>query len=254
MSYVTLAFSQGTSGVLGRSTVVGGLLLDAATSENLTLETQITDHPVEDGSDMTDHIKNKPEQLQISGLIGDASLAVLPSAADLMSGAVSGIASYIGGGSWKDNTLTNPFGSSMAASDIAGARSALQGAKRLPSAGRSRLVQAVATLIAAREAKLPVAVVTGMRYYPNYYITQISFSRNNSTTGGMLEVSVSLRTIRIVSTEQGTLQYPNAPDESPKSTKESKASKTKANKGKANQKPASAEMSQKVEAAIFTGD
>lgn len=250
MSYVTLAFSQGTSGVLGRSTVVGGLLFDAATSESLSLDTDITDHPVENGSTMSDHIKNRPEVLQVSGLIGDASLAVLPSAADLMSGAVSGIESYIGGGSWKDNTLTNPFGSSMAASDIAGARSALQSAKRLPSSGRSRLVQAIATLIAAREAKVAVAVVTGMRYYPAYYITQITFSRNNSTTGGMLEVSVSLRTIQIVNTETGTLEYPDAPS----AEKESKASKTKANKGKANQKPASDATSQKVEAAIFTGD
>lgn len=234
MSYVTLAFSQQTSGVLGRSTVVGGLLLDAATSENLVLPSTVTDHEVEEGSPVSDHIRHRPEELTVSGLIGDASLAVLPSAADLMSGAVSGLASAIGGGSWKDNTLTNPFGNSMSDADLDGARQALKSAKRLPSAGRSRLLQAVATLYAARNAKMPVAVVTGMGFYDNYYITNIELSRSNSDTGGMLSVSVSLRTVRIVATQTGTLVYPNAPQD--ETTPVAEKSSTTKNKGRANQK------------------
>jgi len=249
MSYVTLAFSQGTSGILGRSTVVGGLLLDAATSEELSLESDVTDHEVEDGfGDMSDHIKHRPNQLSIAGLIGDTSLAVLPSAADLMAGAVSGLANAIKGGSWKDNSLTNPFGSSMSKADLAGARDALNSAKRLPASGRSRLLQAMATLIAARDLKEPVAVVTGMQYYPNYYITGIRFSRSNNMSGGMLSVSVTLRTIRIVSTELGTLEYPKQGDKT-----KGKSSKTASNKGKANQKPTSPASQGQVEAAIFAG-
>lgn len=248
MSYVTLAFSQATSGVLGRSTVVGGLLLDAATSEELVLESEVTDHEVEDGfGDMSDHIKHRPNQLSITGLIGDTSLAVLPSAADLMSGAVSGLVSALRGGSWKDNSLTNPFGSSMSESDLAGARDALKSAKRLPATGRSRLLQAMATLIAARDRKEPVAVVTGMQYYANYWITSIRFGRSNAESGGMLSVSVTLRTIRIVSTELGTLVYKSGANDGTSG----KSSKTNANKGKANQKPASPASQGEVEAAIF---
>ena len=251
MSYVTLAFSQQTSGVLGRSTVVGGLLLDAATSESLALTSDVTDHEVEEGSPVSDHIRHRPDTLSITGLIGDASLAVLPSAADLLSGAVSGLASVIGGGSWKDNTLTNPFGSSMSASDLDGARQALKSAKRLPSAGRSRLLQAVATLYAAREAKLPVAVVTGLGFYDDYYITSVNFDRDNSDTGGMLKVSVGLRTVRVVSSQTGTLVYPEQPTDSQTPASE-KSSKTKS-KGRANQKTTDAATSEKVYAVITKG-
>lgn len=254
MSYVTLAFSQQTSGVLGRSTVVGGLLLDAATSENLSLTSDVTDHEVEEGVTVSDHIRHRPTILTVAGLIGDASLAILPSAADLMSGAVSGLASVIGGGSWKDNTLTNPFGSSMSASDLDGARQALKSAKRLPSAGRSRLLQAVATLYAARAAKMPVVVVTGLGYYPDYYITDINFSRSNADTGGMLNVSVTMRTVRKVSSQTGTLVYPEADTQQTEtqSNAKTKAAKTQ-NKGRATQKAADAETSETVYAVITKG-
>lgn len=221
MSYVTLAFAEST-GVLGRSTVVGGLLLDVATAEELTLENDVTDHPVEEGSDMSDHVRERPRTLTITGLIGDTSLGVLPSLSQLAAQAVSAIQGQ--------DTATNPFGSSMSRSDVASARSALQSAKRLPTAGKGRLVQAMATLCAAADAKLSVAVVTGISYYPEYWITSVRFSRSNAESGGFLSVTVTLRTIRKVATETGTLQYPKAPADAPK------ASETKKNKGKANQK------------------
>jgi hypothetical protein len=251
MSYVTLAFSQGTSGVLGKSTVVAGLLLDAATSEELNLDSDITEYEVEDGSDITDHIKNNPPVLTITGLIGDAPLAIIPSAADLMAGAISGIASAIGGSTWKSNLLKNPFGSSVAKSDVAGARSALNNAKRLPASGKSRLIQAIATLIAAREAKQAVVVVTGVNYYSDYYIKNIVFNRSNGGDGRFLSVSVTLQHIKIVSTQTGTLQYPK--QETGKTATKSKSSKTGATKGKANQKATTPKVKEKVEAAIYLG-
>lgn len=252
MSYVTLAFSQQTSGVLGRSTVVGGLLLDAATSETISLSSDVTDHEVEEGSPISDHIRHRPDTLTVAGLIGDASLAILPSAADLLSGAISGLASVIQGGTWKDNTLSNPFGSSMSSTDVDGARQALKSAKRLPSAGRSRLLQAVATLYAARDAKLPVSVVTGLGFYENYYITAIEFNRDNTDTGGMLKVSVSLRTVRIVSTQTGTLTYPTEEERNAANPTKEKASTTQ-QKGRATQKPAPPEVQRDID-LVFSRD
>jgi len=251
MSYVTLAFPNQTSGVLGRSTVVAGLLFDAATAEDVQLSSDITQHEVEDGSPISDHIRHQPDVLTVSGKIGDASLAILPSASDILSGAISSIASVIGGSSWKNNTLTNPFGSSMSDADVDGARQALKSAKRLPSAGRSRLIQAVATLYAARDARMPVDVVTGMAFYDNYYIRSIGFSRGNEEGGGMLNVTVTLQTVRIVATETGTLVYPNQPNS--ESNKTSQRNSKAKNKGRATQKAASSSTEEAVVAVMTRG-
>jgi hypothetical protein len=43
--------------------------LDASISENTQLSVTVTDHPIEDGSDVTDHVRDDPDQIQIDGIV-----------------------------------------------------------------------------------------------------------------------------------------------------------------------------------------
>lgn len=241
MSLVSLAFSQSAGGVLGRSTVVGGLLFDAATEETLTLENDVTEHPVEQGADISDHIREKPDTLTISGVVGDCVIALLPNAVQLVKNLVNGDDWFAG--------ASNPFGSSISGADLSAARQAMSAARRLPSSGRSRLMQAIATLYAARASKMKVAVVTGLRYYDNFYITSINVSRaNDNLGGGMLRITINLKTVIQVQTQTGTLEYPPTPNDVKTA---SKASTTK-NKGAGNQKavPAGSSTGGKITAVL----
>src|SRR5436190_24249152 len=57
-----------------KQSTLGYLSLDVLVSENLTLPTEVTKYPIEDGSgDFTDHITMHNEELKISGAISAAS-------------------------------------------------------------------------------------------------------------------------------------------------------------------------------------
>lgn len=60
---VTLDFSDGTS-----------LVLDAAISQHHERNAEITKHPVEDGADITDHIRPQPKGVNIQGLMSTVPL------------------------------------------------------------------------------------------------------------------------------------------------------------------------------------
>jgi len=53
---------------------VGEITFDLVLSENHNFQSEISSHPVEDGSEITDHIHNLPEQGQINGLISNYSI------------------------------------------------------------------------------------------------------------------------------------------------------------------------------------
>lgn len=58
---------------------VGFVQLDCSVSETHTDTAEITSHPVEDGSIMTDHIRKLPVQLEIRGLITNTPIEYLAS-------------------------------------------------------------------------------------------------------------------------------------------------------------------------------
>lgn len=55
------------------------LLFDAVVSETHIGNAVTTDHPVESGADMTDHIQRTPEELQIIGIVSDTPVLFLAS-------------------------------------------------------------------------------------------------------------------------------------------------------------------------------
>jgi hypothetical protein len=55
-------------------TKIGAITLDAAISQSHSLEADVTDHPVEDGSDITDNHRARPKTIQITGQVSDSPI------------------------------------------------------------------------------------------------------------------------------------------------------------------------------------
>ena len=62
-----------------RKATVGLVTLDASVSETHDKQAEVTAHPVELGSDVTDHIRRTPERLKISGVVTNHPLVFLAS-------------------------------------------------------------------------------------------------------------------------------------------------------------------------------
>lgn len=56
---------------------IGEIVLDAALEETHTLQARATEHPVETGSDVTDHVQSLPASLRLDGIISNTPLSAL---------------------------------------------------------------------------------------------------------------------------------------------------------------------------------
>ncbi|PZQ49758.1 MAG: hypothetical protein DI556_09815 [Rhodovulum sulfidophilum] len=77
MSLVQLMFQTATSTALsglGRRTQIGWAAVDVAISTEHTREAEATQHPVEYGVMISDHIVRRPARLEISGFVTDTPL------------------------------------------------------------------------------------------------------------------------------------------------------------------------------------
>ena len=54
-----------------RGAQIGNLILDATTSEVHRRTNRVTDHPVEEGASVSDHIQRMPEELELTGIVSD---------------------------------------------------------------------------------------------------------------------------------------------------------------------------------------
>jgi hypothetical protein len=53
---------------------IGGYLIDAATSEEESLEADVTEYPVESGAVISDHVRNKPRTLELEFTVSDTPI------------------------------------------------------------------------------------------------------------------------------------------------------------------------------------
>ena len=60
-------------------TQIGAVFLDATISEDHQYNSRVTNYPLEDGTDITDHVILEPEIVQISGVVSDTPLSFLSS-------------------------------------------------------------------------------------------------------------------------------------------------------------------------------
>ena len=52
---------------------IGGVEIDAFVNETFDFTSDVTSHAVESGQDVSDHIRNKPDEISVTGIIGSNS-------------------------------------------------------------------------------------------------------------------------------------------------------------------------------------
>lgn len=64
---------------LKRNAKVGIVTFDASVTETHTKENEVTDHPVETGADITDHVRRRPEELEMEVVVSNHPVVILAS-------------------------------------------------------------------------------------------------------------------------------------------------------------------------------
>ncbi len=160
--------------ILSRVCVVD---IDAVLSEKHRFDNLVTEHPLEDGSPVTDHIVNQPVVLDMEGRITDTPLSIL---ASVGSGATGLIASDLS----VDGQQIDPA-AIAAGTGVLGAT--------LP--GRAKLAyQELVALYVSRET---FTVLSGINEYLNMAFESLEFPRN-AQDGRSLRFRATMRELIIV--------------------------------------------------------
>lgn len=144
-------------------TLIGDLALDCTVTETHTATSTVTEHPVESGANITDHIRPDPVQLSITGIVSDT-----------------------------------PIGSRQVQRSIAVGGASVQVTQQEPPSSATGFGRAAwAKLDAIRTAAKPVKVVTRDKTYDSMALVSLSVPKE-SKTGGALYFTAQFKQVRIV--------------------------------------------------------
>lgn len=175
------------------ATIAGALspiLLDATLKESFKAEAEVTQHPIEDGADVSDHVILKPTSLTISGIVTETPFEGLPG---LVKAAGASVGSLIG-------QALGPFGT--AAGAVAGGIGGKSLAGAITGSTDRALSDYVTHFVAVRDARQPVDILTGLTRYTGYILSSFTCSRDQKT-GGSITVDLEFKQ-RLLATSQVT--------------------------------------------------
>lgn len=166
------------------SSVTASIFLDATVSEDFENPSELTQHPVENGADIGDHIILKPRRLTIEGVISDAPLGVSAQLQGLATTVASQIGQNLGG------AAGGLVGAGVAAKTLAGILNPDS------ATGSTRVRDAVREFTNIREAKTPLTVVTGLTQYENFVLVSFKVGRDQQT-GQSIRVRLELQELLV---------------------------------------------------------
>lgn len=152
------------------------LRIDATVSQSHKRSATITQYPVEDGADITDHVHLEPRQLSVSGIISGDPL-------ELYDGITSTALSLI------PSNVVRSIGQATA--------SAAEYFTKKGTGRDSREKKAYQYLEELMERKLPFNFVTSLKLYQNMVITSLTVDKSIDS-GNSLPFSCEMQEIRIV--------------------------------------------------------
>lgn len=182
MAFTTLFFE-------GKRAQIDAIEIDVSISEQHQSEVEITEHPVESGTNIVDHARPKPDTLTMECLISDDPMPS-PSAPEI-------------------------------AQDYLGAQYMTKSQRREGRAG-----QAYEDLRALKNAGALITVVTALRTYENMMIRSLSIPRD-SKVGRAIRFSASLLEVRVVSNKTVELKALSKVEGGKKATPEAPAAQKK---------------------------
>jgi hypothetical protein len=166
-------------------------VLDVVQEEDPEFSAEVTQHPVEQGSEVSDHIQIKNPTLHLKGTISNSPLDLSTSIANVLAGGIDLITSSQARSNILNSGVQQAAGFAGAA--LMGGASTLQGA-----VGGAADAIARAILLSVFDARTPFDVVTKRFKYESMVIEKISFPRD-SDTGYQLVFEMDLIKLRIVS-------------------------------------------------------
>lgn len=166
-------------------------VLDVVKEEIPEYSADVTEHPVEEGPEVSDHVQLKNPSLRLKGLISNTPLDTSIAIANLLSGGLAAISSSQARSNLLNTGLSQVTG-------LAGA--ALQGkAANAINEGIAGAMDAITRtiLLNAYESRLPFNVITKRQRYTDMVIERMSFPRDEDT-GYALVFEITLKKLRIV--------------------------------------------------------
>jgi len=162
------------------------LVVDVTMNITPTFSAEVTQHPVEDGPDVSDHIRVKNVTISMEGIASETPLTLEESARGLITSAAGAVGSRIGG------TLGGEIGS------VAGGLGAniLIKAQNKAEAIRDALIE----LLNERKVFNIAAPSLKKEYANNFVITSLTFPKD-SATGRAVRFSAQLQQIQIVESQ-----------------------------------------------------
>lgn len=165
---------------------VGAIKFDLIVSENHSIEAQVTEHPIEDGSVVSDHIRELPRKGSLSGLVTNYPLEKdfyqLPTSFYEKLSALGNqhfLESFVAQYGYKPNK---------------GPTKADYEALERP---KNRAFDTWTAFKALMAARTPVTISTGLEKYYTAVVTKVETSRESST-GDALTFHVEFQEIRVV--------------------------------------------------------
>lgn len=167
------------------------MVFDAVTSEDPTFEADVTEVPVEEGKEVTDHIQLKNPRLTLQGVVSQTPLDLQVTIGNLVGGSVEAATSS----QFRQNLLNTGL---QQASGVASAALLGQAANPLTGAAGG-LADAIARslLLSAYERKARFDVVTKRQRYSSMVIQKMQFPYATDT-GNQLRFILEMKQVRIV--------------------------------------------------------
>lgn len=160
------------------------LAIDCTESEQMTLESQATQHDIEEGADVSDHVIQKGRTLQLSGIVSDTPI-------DLTRATIGNLAGYLG------DRIGGAAGTIATAGTVIMSNLAMTGSPKPSKAALDIFEEIYAK-------RTPLTIVAGLSTYTNMVMERFS-PRRDVRTAMSLSFTASFRQIRIITGETVTV-------------------------------------------------
>jgi len=214
-----------------RGAQIGELVCDATLRETHEYRNTVTEWPIEDGANISDHIRRNPDEVEINGFVTNSPVN---------SANIERIGQFVG-------SQTDPYiaGTVGAATNIGGL--VYKNLKRAESSNQVELARDILLDISGRKvdgsnvAPKLVRIVTGLRVYSDMAMMSLSIPRD-AKTGQAMPFTAKFKKVEKVTNETITIPNPNP---------EVKNTTGSTIKKKVNTKPTTDEENTKASSVLF---
>jgi hypothetical protein len=165
-----------------RTVTLSVLKVDATIQETHVSSVDISEHPIEDGSNVDDHITIKPKEITINGIVTDTPFTSAAQIGGLITSGAVALGSKLG-------SVGGLVGAGVGAT-IGG----------MIGLSQNRAKDGFAFLQELQDQKQIFDVVTGLKLYKNMVLVNLSIPRTNQT-GKAINFTATMKSINVVAAE-----------------------------------------------------